>query len=58
MVPMPLRRQLMEVAHESVMGGHMGVKKTTDKIQKHSTGQVFKETFPDAANPVIFARRL
>ena len=34
MVPMPLRRQLMEVAHESVMGGHMGVKKTTDKIQK------------------------
>ena len=34
MVPMPLRRQLMEVAHESVMGGHMGVKKTADKIQK------------------------
>ena len=34
MVPMPLRCQLMEVAHESVMGGHMGVKKTADKIQK------------------------
>ena len=34
MVPTPLRRQLMEVAHESIMGGHMGVKKTTDKIQK------------------------
>ena len=34
MVPMPLRCQLMEVAHESVMGGHMGVKKTTNKIQK------------------------
>ena len=34
MVPTPLRRQLMELAHESIMGGHMGVKKTTDKIQK------------------------
>ena len=34
MVPMPLRCQLMEVAHESVMGGHMGVKKTANKIQK------------------------
>ena len=34
MVPAPLRRQLMEVAHESIMGGHMGIKKTTDRIQK------------------------
>ena len=32
MVPYPLRQQLMEVAHGSIMGGHMGVKKTTDKI--------------------------
>ena len=24
----------MELAHEAIMGGHMGVKKTTDKIQK------------------------
>ena len=23
----------MEVAHESIMGGHMDIKKTTDKIQ-------------------------
>ena len=34
MVPTPLQRQLMELAHESVMGGHMGVKKTTDKVKK------------------------
>lgn len=34
MVPTPLRRQLMEVARESIMGGHMGVKKTADKIQE------------------------
>ena len=30
----PLQRQLMEIAHESIMGGHMGVKKTADKVQK------------------------
>ena len=34
MVPTPLRRQLMELAHKSIMGGHITVKKTTDKIQK------------------------
>ena len=34
MVPMPLRRQLMEIAHESIMGGYDGIKKTVDKIQK------------------------
>ena len=33
MVPAPLRRQIMEVAHGSIMGGHMGIKKTADKIQ-------------------------
>ena len=24
----------MEIAHESIMAGHMGIKKTTDRIQK------------------------
>ena len=33
MVPEKLRRPKMEVAHGSIMGGHMGIKKTTDKIQ-------------------------
>ena len=33
MVPEKLRRPIMEVAHVSIMGGHMGIKKTTDKIQ-------------------------
>ena len=32
MVPTPLRRQLMEIAHESIMGGRMGVRITDDKI--------------------------
>ena len=33
MVPEKLRRPIMEVAHASIMGGHMGIKKTTYKIQ-------------------------
>ena len=33
MVPEKLRRPIMEVAHGSIMSGHMGMKKTTDKIQ-------------------------
>ncbi|XP_068757966.1 uncharacterized protein [Montipora capricornis] len=33
MVPERLRRPIMEVAHRSIMGGHMGIKKTADKIQ-------------------------
>ena len=33
MAPEKLRRPIMEVAHGSIMGGHMGIKKTTDKIQ-------------------------
>ena len=31
-VPKQLRNQVMSLAHETMMGGHMGVKKTTDKI--------------------------
>ena len=35
----------MEVAHGSIMGGHMGIKKTTDKIQSvHFIGLEFKAT--------------
>ena len=32
-VPEKLRLSIMEVAHGSIMGRHMGIKKTTDKIQ-------------------------
>ena len=34
MVPEKLRCPIIEVAHGSIMGGHMGIKKTTDKIQR------------------------
>ena len=33
MVPVQLRNRIMELAHGSIMGGHMGIKKTTNKIQ-------------------------
>ena len=33
MVPVPLRNQIMELAHGSIMGGHLGIKKTVDKVQ-------------------------
>ena len=32
LVPASLRRQVMEVAHDSIMGGHLGIKKTLDRI--------------------------
>ena len=33
MVPVQLRNRIMELAHGSIMGGHMGIKKAVDKIQ-------------------------
>ena len=33
MVPVQLRSQIMELTHGLIMGGHMGIKKTVDKIQ-------------------------
>ena len=33
MVRLQLRPQIMEVAHGSIMGGHLGIKKTTDNIE-------------------------
>ena len=32
MVPLPLRQEVMNIAHSSILGGHLGVKKTTDEI--------------------------
>ena len=33
MVSVKLRSRIMELAHRSIMGGHMGIKKTADNIQ-------------------------
>ena len=33
MVPVLLRPRIIEVAHGSIMGGHLGINKTTDKIE-------------------------
>ena len=59
MVPEKLRRPIMEVAHGSITGGHMGIKKTTDKIQSvHFIGLEFKVTQPDFVSNVMCVRRL
>ena len=31
-VPKILRTRVMSLAHDSILGGHLGVKKTTDKV--------------------------
>ena len=33
MVPKTLRGKVMKVAHDSIFGGHLGIKKTKDRIQ-------------------------
>ena len=33
MIPVQLRNRMMQKAHGSIMGGHIGINKTTDKIQ-------------------------
>ena len=33
MVPVQLRPRIVQVAHGSITGGHLGIKKTTDKIE-------------------------
>ena len=38
MVPKSLRVRVMEVAHDSIFGGRLGVKKTKDKIQTNFYG--------------------
>ena len=47
MVLSPLRRQLMEVAHGSIMGGHMVL----------STGLVFKVMCRDIVDHVMYVRK-
>ena len=34
-VPKELRSQVLGLAHDSIMGGHLGVKKTTDKVMSN-----------------------
>ena len=34
-VPVKFRQQVLKLAHESILGGHLGVKKTTEKILMH-----------------------
>ena len=44
MVPEKLRRPIMKVAHGSIMGGHMGIKKTQTRSRVHFIGLESKVT--------------
>ena len=35
MVPKPLREKVLKLAHEALLGAHLGIKKTTDKIMQN-----------------------
>ena len=45
-VPKLLRTRVMEVAHDSMFGGHLGVKNTEDRIQTNFTRKVCMEMLP------------
>ena len=34
-VPVQLREKVMKLAHDSIMSGHQGVKKTTERVTVH-----------------------
>lgn len=34
-VPVPLRNQVIRLAHESILGGHQGIQRTTNKVTSH-----------------------
>ena len=43
LVPKSLRERVMGVAHDSLLGGHLGVKKTEDRIQTNFFWPVLHE---------------
>ena len=55
MVPKTLSKKVMEVAHDSIFGGHLGIKKTEDRIQ--TNGLAYKVMLLVSAGHVIYVRR-
>ena len=43
MVPNPLGRQVVELAHQSNLGGHLGSRRTIGRVFSNSTGPQFEE---------------
>ncbi|XP_069946348.1 uncharacterized protein [Cherax quadricarinatus] len=46
-LPVTFREQALDFAHNSLIGGHLGVKKTLGKLAKHFTWPKMKETVAD-----------
>ena len=57
MVPKSLRVRVMEVVHDSIFGGHLGVKKTKNRIKLTSTGLECIMTSVDFADPAMYVKR-
>jgi len=62
MVPVQLRNRKLELAHGSIMGGHMGIKKMADKIQSAFywpgiQGDVTRYCKSCDISPVTYVRR-
>ena len=46
----------MKLAHDGIMSGHLGVKKTYDRVVLISFGQVYMEMLRDIVTRVMFVR--
>ena len=58
LVPELLREKVMEVAHNFLFGGHLGVKKTKDRIQTNFFWPELHNDLPVFAGCVTFVRKL
>ena len=57
MVPKTLRRKVMEIAHNSIFGEHLKIKKIRDRIQTNTTGLACKVMLLVSADHVMYVRR-
>ena len=59
LVPKSLRKKVIKEAYDSLFGGHLGAKKTEDRIQANFFfGQNYTMMLPVFTNRVTFVRKL
>ena len=56
-MPKTLRRKVMEVAHDSIFGGHFGIKKTKAAFKQISTGLACKGMLLVSADNMMYVKR-
>ena len=57
-IPESFREKFLRLAHETLMSGHLGIKKTMDRVFIEFFGLGFVVMCLDFANLVIFVKRL